>query len=193
MSDALPTASVPDEAIAVLHFWFIELMPENWFGSSEEIDREIESRFADLLEKAASGALDHWADTPRGRLALIIVLDQFSRNIHRDSALAYTQDTKAQALVCEALDGGEDERLGMDERQFLYMPLMHAEDIELQQRGIERFTALAGTASNVIDYARKHRDIIERFGRFPYRNEVLERLSTDAERKFVEEEGNPFS
>ncbi|MEE4200134.1 DUF924 family protein [Erythrobacter sp.] len=192
MSETEFAQSVPDEAMEVLQFWFLELKPEHWFGGSERVDTACEQRFGETLAQAAAGKLDHWAKIPRGLLALVIVLDQFSRNIHRDTAQAYAQDGKAQGFVEQALAKAWDEAMGMDERQFLYMPLMHAEDRDLQRLGVEKFEALAETATGVVGFAEKHRAIIEKFGRFPYRNDVLNREMTEAERKWIEEEGNPF-
>jgi uncharacterized protein (DUF924 family) len=183
---------VPDEAMEVLRFWFLELGPEHWFGGSEQVDSACEDRFGETSALAAAGDLDHWAETPRGLLALVILFDQFSRNIHRDTARAYAQDGKAQGFVKLALERQWDEAMGMDERQFLYMPLMHAEDRDLQKLGVEKFEALADTAKGVVGFAEKHRAIVEKFGRFPYRNAVLDRETTEAERQWTEEEGNPF-
>ncbi len=185
-------SALPERAMEVLQFWFVELLPENWFGSSDEIDRQIENRFGALLAQASEGGCDDWADSPRGLLALVIVLDQFSRNIHRDSARAYAQDEAAQDLVLKAIDKGWDDKLGLDQRQFLYMPLMHAEDRELQRLCVQKFEALEKSAREITGFAERHRDIVERFGRFPYRNEVLGRSSTEEEREFIEEKGNPF-
>ncbi|MEM7664634.1 MAG: DUF924 family protein [Pseudomonadota bacterium] len=185
--------STPEGAIAVLHFWFLELMPEQWFSSSDELDQGIAERFGGLLEQAKRGELDHWAETPRGLLALVIVLDQFSRNIHRGDGKAFAQDKKAQKLTLRAIETEMDERLGMDERQFLYMPLMHAEDRELQVLGVTKLEALANSAASVTEFARKHQDIVDRFGRFPYRNPMIGRASTPDEQAFIDEAGNPFS
>ncbi|WP_299192375.1 DUF924 family protein [uncultured Erythrobacter sp.] len=192
MSDALPNGTVPAEAMEVLHFWFLELMPENWFGSSDDVDRAIADRFSSTLSDASEGKCAHWAETPRGLLALVIVLDQFPRNIHRGTALAFAHDRAAQILVAKALDMGWDKKLGMDERQFLYLPLMHAEDRDLQQLCVEKFEALASSASGIVGFAERHRDIVARFGRFPYRNDLLGRDSTLEERDWIAENGNPF-
>ncbi|MBV7267200.1 DUF924 family protein [Erythrobacter ani] len=193
MSGSLLGEETPAAAVEVLHFWFLELMPEHWFGGSDAVDNACESRFGGTLAEAAAGKLDHWAETPRGLLALVIVLDQFSRNIHRDTARAFAQDDKAQELVRQALEREWDDKLGMDERQFLYMPLMHAEDRTLQELCLDKFKAMAETASRIVGFAEKHQAIVERFGRFPYRNQVLGRESTAEERDFIDKEGNPFS
>lgn len=186
-------ASLPAEARKVLEFWFLDLMPADWFQQSDSLDARIADRFGSTLDQASTGALDHWAQTARGRLALIIVLDQFSRNIHRGTGQAFAHDRRAQSLALAAIEHGEDETLGLDERQFLYMPLMHAEDRDIQAMSVELFEALVASARNILAFAHQHRDIVDSFGRFPYRNLVLGRDSTPAERAFVQSEGNPFS
>ena len=186
-------ASLPDAAREVLAFWFLDLMPKDWFSSSDGLDRTIASRFGDLLEQAKRGDLEHWATSPRGTLALVIVLDQFSRNIHRGSGEAFAQDPAAQKLTLDAIETCADEKLGLDERQFLYMPLMHAEDRELQALAMEKYQALANRAAEVVGFAEKHREIVERFGRFPYRNPMVGRTSTPEEEAYIADEGNPFS
>lgn len=172
----------------VLDFWYQELEPRQWFMGGAELDALIQQRFTGLLEQAKKGELDNWAQTASGRLALIIVLDQFSRQIYRDSAAAFAQDKKAQQLVLEGIASGMDGELEDGQRHFFYMPLMHAEDIELQNLSVEKFSTL----NNAIDYARDHRAVIERFGRFPYRNKALGRDSTAEEVRFLNSDENPF-
>src|SRR5690606_17045287 len=146
-----------------------------------------------VLEDAGAGRLDGWARSPRGRLALIIVLDQLSRNIHRDSAAAFASDARAQALCMEGLERGDDRELAPLERWFFYMPLEHAESLELQERSVREFERLAAEApaelqsalEAALDYARRHRDVIARFGRFPHRNTVLGRDSTPEEQAYL--------
>ncbi|BDI61012.1 DUF924 family protein [Qipengyuania nanhaisediminis] len=183
---------LPETAKAVLHFWFFELGPKDWFSASDELDRTIRERFGAVLDQASDGRLDDWSRSPTGLVALVIVLDQFSRNIHRGTARAYAQDEKAQGLTCEAIERRLNANLGVDARQFLYMPLMHAEDIELQRLSVQKFSALAQASADTVDFALRHRDIVEEYGRFPYRNAVLGRDSTEHERAFIEREGNPF-
>lgn len=184
---------MPHKAREVLEFWFLELTPADWFTQSDELDASIAERFGKVLEQAAQGSLDHWADTVRGRLALIIVLDQFSRNVFRGTANSYAQDRRAQSLTLAAIESGEDENLGINERQFLYMPLMHAEDLQLQALSVKKFADLVASAERIAAFAKDHREIIDRFGRFPYRNAQLGRKNDSEERAFIEEEGNPFS
>lgn len=171
----------------VLDFWFRELTPQHWFAAGKALDPLVRERFGDLHAAASAGALDHWAGSPLGRLALVIVLDQFSRHIHRDAPQAFAQDGKAQQLALAAIAAGEDERLSFEHRHFLYMPLMHAEDPALQERSIERFAALGRFAQELQDFARTHSDEIARFGRFPYRNAALSRPCSEAERDFLRE------
>ena len=163
----------------VIDFWFRELTPPQWFmGASPELDDRIRTRFAALVDAARLGALDHWAASPRGRLALIIVLDQFPRHVFRGMPDAYAGDTRAQALAVEGIDANMDEQLTLSERQFFYMPLMHAEDRALQALSLERFEALLEAAEEVVDFASGHRRLVYRFGRFPHRNRILGRSSS---------------
>lgn len=118
---------------SVLDFWFRELTPQDWFGAGEKFDPIVRRRFGMLHEEAAEGALDGWAATPLGRLALIIVLDQFSRHIHRGTPLAFAQDPKAQDLALDGIAQAMDLQLAFSQRHFFYMPLMHAEDARLQR------------------------------------------------------------
>lgn len=163
----------------VLDFWFRELTPQDWFEGGERLDPVVRGRFGELYEAAIRGGCDHWPETPLGRLALIIALDQFSRHIHRGDARAFSQDAKARQLTL-------DERLTFAQRHFFYMPLMHAEDPELQRRSVERFTALRDFAGQVLAFAQSHSDEITRFGRFPHRNEALSRPSTEEELAFLQ-------
>ena len=186
----------------VLKFWFRDAArsPETlqrrgdvWFGTDPAFDRECATRFGALLEDAAGGALDGWAGTPPGRLALVVLLDQIPRNIHRGSPAAFAYDAEAAAHCVAGIDSGQDRSLHPVERIFLYMPLQHAEDLGLQRRSVERFESLAAEADDAwrdyfsenARYARLHHDIVERFGRFPHRNRVLGRESTAEERRYL--------
>ncbi|MGH3145706.1 MAG: DUF924 family protein [Rubrobacter sp.] len=170
-----------------------------WFAGGTEVDREIEERFGRVLEQARKGELDHWAETPRGRLALIVVLDQFSRNAYRGSPLSYAQDPKALKLALEGIGAGMDRELTFQERFFFWMPLGHSEDLSLQERNIrhveeERAGApshLAAESEFGISQARGARDVIARFGRHPHRNEVLGRASTPQEIEYLRTETPP--
>jgi uncharacterized protein (DUF924 family) len=182
------------EYLRVIDFWFRELTPRQWFtDGGPELDALVRERFATLVEEARRGALDHWADSPRGRLALIIVLDQFPRHVFRGAPEAYSSDAKAQRLACEGIEAKVDEQLSVAERQFFYLPLMHAEDLGLQARSVQRFTALRDEAEAVLGFAVGHRDIVERFGRFPHRNGALGRASTAEEAAFLASGANTLS
>lgn len=170
----------------VLNFWFRELTPQDWFKGGEALDELVRERFADLHRQARAGMLDDWAATPLGRLALILLLDQFSRHIHRAAAAAFETDVRAQQWAVEGIAMGMDEKLSFGQRQFFYMPLMHAEDPQLQAMSIERFTALRDFADDILQFAQSHKSEIDRFGRFPHRNEALARTSSEDERAFME-------
>ena len=164
-----------------------------WFGAEPTFDRECATRFAASLEDAARGALDDWTGTPQGRLALVILLDQMPRNIHRGSPAAFAHDAQAAAHCVAGIESGQDRSLHPVERVFLYMPLQHAEDLGLQRRSVERFESLAAEVDDAwrdrftenAHYARLHHDIVERFGRFPHRNRVLGRESTEEELSYL--------
>ncbi|MGN2244024.1 DUF924 family protein [Frateuria sp. GZRR33] len=187
------TASAQD----VLDFWFADENAVRWFVRDPQFDEVVRARFGATLDLAITGALDLWAVTPHGWLALLIVLDQFSRNVYRGDARAFAQDNRAQALVLEGLERRDDEALTPLERVFAYLPLEHAEDLALQWRSVTLFRALAlqatpnarGQYDNFLDYARRHCEVITRYGRFPHRNAVLDRPSTPDELAYLEEGG----
>lgn len=171
-----------------------------WFGKSPENDRGVIERFTATLMAASAGQLDYWADTPRGRLALVIVLDQFPHHIHRDQPQAFATDSQSLALSLSALESGEDRQLTPIERVFLYLPLEHAESLGMQEQSVSLYETLAREAAadervlfdNFLDYARKHRDVVARFGRFPHRNAILGRPSTPDELEFLKQPGSRF-
>ena len=176
----------------VLTFWFGDRPEEKravWFQRDPEFDAEIVARFTAAYEAAAAGRLDDMAGAPCGCLALVIILDQFPRNMFRDDSRAFATDGQALALAREALDTGFDESLDALQRQFLYMPYQHSEDLDDQRRSIELFGALGEESQ---DYARRHLEVIERFDRFPHRNDVLGRESTVEETAFLEEPNSSF-
>ena len=178
----------------VLDFWFRELTPRQWFNEGgPELDALVRTRFGALVEQARRGAKDHWATSPRGRLALIIVLDQFPRHVFRGAPAAYASDLTAQRLAREGIETGIDLQLTVAERQFFYLPLMHAEDRELQALSVERYTALRDEMEAVLGFAVGHRDIVARFGRFPHRNATLKRDSTAEEVAFLASGENTLS
>lgn len=174
----------------ILHYWFDELQPRDWWRKDAELDRAIARRFGDTHQAAARGELFAWRDHPRGRLAEIIVLDQFSRQIHRDTPDAYACDGMALVLAQEALRAGADQALQGAERAFLYMPFMHAESLAMQDISVRLFDQ-PGLEGN-LRFALAHRDIIVRFGRYPHRNAVLGRASTAEELDFLQQPGSSF-
>ncbi len=192
----------------ILNFWFGDLQADNqmpkeqyktWFKKSAETDQAIRDQFeAELLKAIAS--TEHWEKTPRGFLALIILFDQFSRNLFRNSPQSFAQDPQALALSLEALDAKIDDSLRPIERIFVYMPLMHSEILAHQKRGIECFERLVENAPPEIkemaqaslDSAHQHCEIIEKFRRFPHRNQVLGRPSTPEEEEFLKQPGSSF-
>lgn len=194
---------------AVLDFWFGDAMtgPEDierrqrvWFMGGATFDRECTKRFAATLSAAASGELDDWETSPRGRLALIVLLDQLSRNIHRGSAGAFAQDQRALLLCREGIAKGHDRHLSAFERTVFYMPMEHAEDRHVQALSVQHFEALAEDGPGELrelllanaGYARQHRDIVDRFGRFPHRNAVLGRECTADEVAYLAEDAPRF-
>ncbi|WP_139477081.1 DUF924 family protein [Aeromonas veronii] len=172
-----------------------------WWGKSSETDALLASRFGELVEAAAKGSLAHWADIPSGRLALILLLDQLPRNIHRGTPAAFAQDPLARDLCLKGLSIGADQSLSPLARIFFYLPLEHAESREQQARSVALFEALAAeqastpaqaTFAGFADFARRHQVIIERFGRFPHRNDILGRTSTPEEAAFLQQPGSGF-
>ncbi|MDX1706059.1 DUF924 family protein [Pseudidiomarina sp.] len=174
----------------VLQFWFHELQPDQWWAKDDKLDQQIAKRFAPCLDQAAAGELAHWRDEAEGRLAEIIVLDQFSRNIYRGKPEAFMQDRVALVLAQEAIRVGAHVLLSPVQRSFLYLPFMHSESRLIQQQAAELYR------DNGIDenyrFALKHQAIIERFGRYPHRNETLGRESTPAERQFLKQPDSGF-
>jgi uncharacterized protein (DUF924 family) len=170
----------------VIAFWR-EAGSEKWFAKDDEFDTSIRARFLELLDAARRGDLSHWEEEPDGALALAIVLDQFSRNLFRGTPSAYAGDAQARGVTARALARGFDRQCDQELVTFLYMPLVHSEDLADQERAVFLFEAL-GTPENLRS-AREHRDIIARFGRFPHRNGVLGRETTAQERIFLDEGG----
>ena len=175
---------------SVLQFWFQESSPAQWWKVDAEFDRLIAERFSDLHGRATRSELYEWRAEPRGRLAEIIVLDQFSRNMHRDSALAYANDTLALALAQEAVAAKADRTLSPEERVFLYMPYMHSESRVIHEVA-ERLFKQCGPQSNY-DFELRHKKIVDRFGRYPHRNAILGRQSTEEELAFLAQPGSSF-
>ena len=170
----------------VLRFWFVEHGQDDWFGGKPEFDQLLAEQFGQTHAAAARGEAWRWRQVPEGRLAEIIVLDQFSRQLHRDSARAFAQDTMALVLAQEAIAAGADRAISRDRRMFLFMPFLHAESLVIQEEGIRHFRQLD---EEMMQYAVGHRDVIARFGRFPFRNAALGRQSTAEELAYMAEQG----
>ncbi len=205
LSDSMDATITDDDQIrisAILSFWFkeheltapqIDGRMEVWFGEDPVFDHEIEKEFASDVEAASKGALDHWARQPQGRLALILLLDQFRRNIYRGTAKAFEKDKVALKLTVEGAMEKLDKGLTPIQRVFFYMPLQHAESRKVQAKSVDIFRKLADAVSptyqetfeTVAQFAELHRDIIERFGRFPHRNKVLGRKNTPEEEEYL--------
>jgi uncharacterized protein (DUF924 family) len=163
-----------------------------WFSANEERDQLMADRFGGLVEKCAAGHHYHWLDDPEGRLAMIIALDQLPRNLFRGSTRAFSNDSYTAALCLAAAHTGQDKALKPIQRAFLYMPLQHFEDLQAQEAGVQLYEQLAEEypewpvfAEGFTSFARQHRDIITRFGRFPHRNKVLNRASTAKEAEYL--------
>lgn len=171
----------------VIDFWFDEKHKKLWFSSSKEFDQLIEDKFLGLHKKVSQNQTKDWKDTNLGKLAEIIVLDQFSRNIFRNSSESYAYDQMAQALTLEAIKEGSDEALNPSEKAFMYMPLMHSESLELHNLAVDKFSQK--NLESYYNFELKHKAIIERFGRYPHRNKILGRTSTPEEEKFLKEIG----
>lgn len=179
-----------EDAIALHRFWFREIGPDAWFKSTDEVDRTLATRFGHLPDAAAEGSLDTWLDDPKTCLAYIIATDQIPRNIHRGTAKAFAYDPLARAAAGRAIARGYDNSFSTDEKLFCYLPFEHSEDVGDQRRSIT-LTATLGNET-YLEHAIKHKDIIERFGRFPHRNEVLGRESTSEETAMLEDPANSF-
>ncbi len=175
-----------DKPSDIVTFWR-EAGPTKWFKKDEAFDTEIAERFMPLYDRACRGELDAWAEEPGSALALILVFDQFSRNLYRNDARAFAQDGRCVRIVHDAMANGDDRKIPDDLAPFIYMPLMHSENLSDQQTCIDEMERL-GKADNV-KFARIHYDIIEKFGRFPHRNTVLGRITTPEEEQFLADGG----
>ncbi len=176
---------------AVLKFWFEDLSPQQWFMQSDQVDKTIRTNFLDIHNKATAGELHNWRKDAKGSLAEIIVLDQFSRNLYRDTPKAFAQDGMALLLAQEAIAKGFEDGLSKEQEvQFLYLPFMHSESLVIHERAVELYTAL-GQELN-LEFEMKHKAIIGRFGRYPHRNEILGRESTFEEIEFLKGPDSSF-
>jgi len=212
LSESMDATITDDDQLrieAILAFWFkehtlsapqIDRRMEIWFSEDPVFDMEIAKEFSDDVEKASKGALDHWAKTPEGRLALIILIDQFRRNIHRNTAQAFAKDQLALKLCVQGAMEKQDKELTPIQKVFYYMPLQHAESRKVQAKSVQIYHQLAGTVSatyretfmTVAQFAELHKDIIDQFGRFPHRNKLLNRKNTPEEDGYLAGDSSTF-
>ena len=203
-----------DKAGEIRRFWFGDLDDSRkidrkqppaslWFRAGSQFDEDIRRRFEEDLVKARSGQYRDWENTSEGKLVLVLLFDQFTRNIYRNTPAMYGDDPRALRIVLQGLEDRDDRRLQLVERVFFYMPLMHVEDIQIQKMCVQCFETLVEDSRKMspknsdyfgynLNYARRHRDIIERFGRFPHRNAILGRMTTPEESKFLKEKDSAF-
>lgn len=184
----------------VVEFWFADRARALWFEKDRDFDAEIRRRFAAAVHAAQCGGMEEWRATPSGTLALVLLLDQMARNIYRGEAKAFLGDPRALAIARETIARGIDRGFGFQERRFLYVPFEHSESLADQDRAIELFTDLMNgcdpafrqEAEEQLDYAHRHRVIIQRFGRYPHRNAALGRETTAAEAEFLKGPNSSF-
>ena len=196
------SSTTPASPEAVLEFWFgppddpgHQLPRPAWFRKDPAFDLQIRERFGTTIEAALNGHLQAWASEPLGALAQVIVLDQFTRNAFRDTARAFAGDERALAAARAMVDSGEDRGLSGVQRQFVYMPFEHAEDLAAQEQALQLFSRLGEdepALADLLRWARAHHDIVARFGRFPHRNALLGRVSTPEEEAFLKTPGSSF-
>ena len=177
------------DPVEVLDFWLGEVGPDGWYAGGAEIDAACRDGFADLWQAALDGGLEHWVEGTVATLAYLIVTDQFPRNIHRDSALAFATDARALAAARRAVAAGWDMAAPEPERQFFYMPFEHSEDPADQALAVGYLTERLSSDPDMALHARAHQAVIHRFGRFPTRNAALGRVSSAAEQAYLEEGG----
>jgi uncharacterized protein (DUF924 family) len=175
---------------SIIEFWFVELKPAQWWKKDHEFDCKIKERFESIYQDAARGKLTHWRVEPQGRLAEIIALDQFPRNMYRDTPEAFASDELAVKRTLEAIELNATQHLDGPYLAFLLMPLMHSELLSMQRLSVKWFTKPGLEANR--NFAIAHHDIIERFGRFPHRNAILGRHSTQEELEFLQQPGSSF-
>lgn len=174
--------ATPEE---VLNFWLDEVGPEGWYLGGDELDAQIIEKFEDLWGRAVSGGMGHWLTYPSGALAYLILTDQFPRNMFRNSWKSFATDKYALAEAKQAIHNGWDLKIDTPARQFFYMPLMHSENLCDQERAVRLIKERMPADNTNLLHARAHREVIRRFGRFPYRNEALSRTSTAQEKAFI--------
>jgi len=168
---------------AIISYWYSDRLKPMWFASTPELDKEILDQFGALWVEACAGKLDHWTNSPEGCLALVIILDQFPLNMYRGQAKGFSSEKKAVEISLMAINKNFDKRIPQEKLAFLYMPLMHSENLVAQDLSVQKFTE-ANLDTN-IRFALHHREIIKKFGRFPHRNKILDRTSTQAEVEYL--------
>jgi uncharacterized protein (DUF924 family) len=176
--------------IEVYNFWFNTLTPKDWYRKSDKLDKLIKDKFQKIHTMATKNELARWRRSPKGTLSEVIVLDQFSRNIYRDQAQAFQSDSQALCLAQNAIEKGLHNHLNLQERMFLYMPFMHSESQSIHDKAVEIFQEPG--LEDSLDYEQKHFDIIKKFGRYPHRNIILKRDSTQEEITFLKQPGSSF-
>lgn len=176
----------------ILNFWFSEIKPAQWFQKNDDFDAEIVARFESDYKLAVKGILDPWRDDPKGALALVIILDQFPRNMYRDTPQAFATDHKALEITKYALSKQFDALLNTQEKTFLYLPLEHSENLDDQDICVDLFAAIKDEDPVVYNYAIRHRDVIRKFGRFPHRNAILGRENTRGENEYLSQPDSGF-
>ncbi len=178
------------EASEVIKFWFVEHGQEDWYGSKVEFDQLLHRKFFDLHARVAAGETSDWRKTAEGRLAEIIVLDQFSRQFFRGKPRAFAYDGMALVLAQELVASGGDQSLDIDKRSFAYMPYMHSESLKVHEEAVKLFGSLGVEAS--LEFEIAHRDVIAKFARYPKRNGALGRISTKEEKEYISQRGEDF-
>ncbi len=174
----------------VIQFWFEEIEPNKWFEKDQHFDKELAFRFKELHKKAQANELYQWRNTAEGSLAEIIILDQFSRNIYRDTSKSFACDPQALTLAQLAIAKGFDLQLPVKMRGFIYLPFMHSESLIIHQIAEQLYVSLGD--KNSLDFEMKHKSIIEQFGRYPHRNTILNRISTEEEISFLNQPNSGF-
>jgi len=169
----------------ILNFWFVETQPQQWFQVNEDFDQIIIDRFNDAYEKAASGAYDEWKSDSDGALALVILLDQFPRNMFRGTPKAFATDNKALIIAKYAISKGLDQVHSVQKKRFLYLPFEHSENMNDQRRCVELFEKIKDDAPMGYEYALRHLDVIDKYSRFPHRNKILSRDNTPEEEEYL--------
>lgn len=181
-----------DTKAEILKFWFEETQPAQWFQKNPDFDEEIRTRFESDLVMATNNIYDGWMHDDKGCLALVILLDQFPRNIYRDTPRMFATDEKALKISKYAVGKNFDQMLNVDEKAFLYLPFEHSEDLEDQKTSVLLFESLKEDNPIYFDYAKRHYDVIKKFGRFPHRNSILERQNTKMEEDYLAQPDSGF-